>query len=111
MSNSLCSNFQGITMKLSNMSSLVIHRLQLKKKIFDLFQVYDWDRVVRDDFIGESSVNLDELEYNKTTSKVISLSDPAKGDSPIEDLGQIELDIQILPKREAQENPKAGPAF
>ena len=63
--------------------------------------MYDWDRVVRDDFIGECSVNLNDLDHNRTTTLTLNLTDPAKtatSDSGAAEaeLGQITLDIQVV---------------
>ena len=45
-------------------------------------EVYDWDRVVRDDFIGECSVNLNDLDHNRTTTLTLNTTLTTTGHSP-----------------------------
>lgn len=62
--------------------------------------MYDYDWAMRDDFIGEATVPLAYLEFDKPTVKMVNLLDLGKADY----LGQISLELRIVAKAQTGED-------
>ena len=67
----------------------------VNKVTYDLCQVFDYDWMVRDDFIGQAGINLRDLANNTPTDVLLTLHDDTGKDrdgAPAIDLkGQVTL--------------------
>ena len=63
-------------------------------------QVFDYDFALRDDFIGEATISLAQLDIDADTDVVLTLVETGK----FEYLGQISIGLKLVPKA-ATESP------
>ena len=83
------------------LNTIIIHNISnLNLKVYD----YDWG--LRDDFIGEATISLVYLELDQPIERIITLVESGKS----EYLGQLSVDLRLIPKSSNSDLPRVGTA-
>ena len=70
----------------------LVNKINNKKNYF--FQVYDYDFALRDDFIGEATLSLIQLDLDQDCDVTLTLVETGK----FEYLGQVSIGLKLVPK-------------